>query len=193
MKRYEEAIKICKEGIEIARTNRFQNRYLSLMNILGSIYLAQNRLEKAEQQFDIILNYDYSGVSTRIRIDTLIFLAATYASMERWPEAEKTINDALKLARNEQAVQLSKVFVVAGNIYAAREKYSEAVTCYEEAENSANTSDNRKIQHLALLQLSHCFDKMGSATSWETCVKKLLRLQQEIDLQKEEDFFHAFV
>ncbi|SEM97921.1 tetratricopeptide repeat protein [Lihuaxuella thermophila] len=186
LKQYPEALQVCKEGVDLARRNGIQNRYLDLMNILGSIYLMQNQLHQAKQLFQTVLDYDYEVAFPRSRIDALIYLATTQVFFHEWTKAEDIIQDALKLAQNVPYF-LPKVLLVAGNIYAAQNKWSEAVTFYQKAEEIAEKGRDKKRQYSALLQLSNCFDMMGLEAEWKSCTKKLLKLQHEIYVKDEED------
>jgi tetratricopeptide (TPR) repeat protein len=191
MEKYSEAIEICKEGINIGICNKIQNRYLDIMNILGSVYLLQKQCDKAENCFQMVLNYDYERNHPRSHIDALIYLSIIYSHEKNWPKAEQHIDRALQIARRATQNQLSKALIVAGNIYAAQHKFAEAIPCYQEAEQAALQANLPKRQYTTLLQMAKCFDSMKAETEWKVTIKKLLNLQQKLNLQSEEEIYEV--
>ncbi|SEM96755.1 helix-turn-helix transcriptional regulator [Lihuaxuella thermophila] len=190
MKRYADAIDVCKEGIDIARRNRIQNRYLDLVTVLGSIYLYQKQIEKAKRLFKLVLRYDSQGNFPRSRIDALTYLAITETYENNWTEAEENIRSALEIARDvSQHFRLSKALIVCGNIFAEQEKYKEAVIYYQEAVQLTEKSGYKQRQYSALLQLAYCFDKMALKSDFEMSMRKLLNIQRELNLQSEDELY----
>ncbi|MFC7440793.1 tetratricopeptide repeat protein [Laceyella putida] len=189
MQKYAEAIEICKEGIHLGFRNNIQNRYLDIMNILGSIYLLQKQLDKAEHYFQMVLNHDYEGNHPRSRTDALTYLAIIYAHEKDWAKAEGHIQRALDVARSNYRNRLSKVLIVAGNIYAEQQNFTLAIPCYQEAEQLSLKDGLKKRQYTALLQLAKCFDSMEAENEWKVTIKKVMNLQQELNLQSEEEVY----
>ncbi|MBA4494173.1 tetratricopeptide repeat protein [Paenactinomyces guangxiensis] len=189
MKMYTEAIDVCREGIDIARRNQVQNRYLDLINVLGSIYLLQAQLEKAMQCFDMVANYDRDQHFPRNLIDALTYLAIIHSHKKCWKDAEQSIEQALDIAKGNSHYRLSKVLIVRGDILSAQNKFKEAIPFYQESEQIAEKNGFKRRQCTALLQLATCFGNMGLDSECSKCMVKLLNLKKELKLYSEDDIY----
>ncbi|PRZ16321.1 MULTISPECIES: tetratricopeptide repeat protein [Laceyella] len=187
---YEEAIKVCQEGIEIAVRNDIKNRHLDLLNILGTVYLKQNRYEKARKCFQIVLWMDAGSNYPRRNIDSLSNLGTLFIQLADWKQADVHLDEAIRMGREVgDSYRLAKALIVRGNYFFYQGQYNKAVPFYEEAAELLRTHGFKQRLSTALLMLSHCFDKMDKNDDLVRCYKELLKIQGDIDLQSEEELY----
>ncbi|TCS95854.1 hypothetical protein [Hazenella coriacea] len=79
--------------------NSDQNRYLELMNVLGSIYLLEKKYNQARQCFQTVLDYDHEFEYPRRQIDALTYLVILQAHDRKWSEDHKNIERAIEMGR----------------------------------------------------------------------------------------------
>lgn len=191
IKRYDEAVNICKEGIKLARRNRVTRRYLDLLNVLGSVYLLQKQYEKAILQFETVLMHDDSKTFAKCQIDALSRSATLYSELEEHEKAEEFINTALNLSREvSQKNRLPKVLYVAGCIFFNQGKYKNAILHLKESVELAEITQDKETQSKSLLLLSKIFDNMGLESDWIKTVRELHNLQYSFN---REDWFYEVV
>ncbi|MBA4493669.1 tetratricopeptide repeat protein [Paenactinomyces guangxiensis] len=190
MKKYEEAIDVCKEGIDIARRNRSENRQLGLITVLGSVFFLQKRYEKAKQRFQSVLDYDPEGKFPRRKLEAITFLSIIHLHQKNWSEAENQIKEAIEIGRNTTDVyRLTKALIVCGNIYSSQHQYEKAAPFYQEAEFLTEKNGYKERQHTALLQLAYCFGKMNKENDRNILMNKLVDLQRNLNVQSEDEIY----
>lgn len=181
MRKYEEAVEVCKNGISIAMRNHIPVRYLDLIVVLGSIYLSQEQVKSAKQCFETVLRYDREVNYPRSHVDALSSLAVISMQEGNYDEAKKKVELAADIARKfSQFYGLAKALVIGGNLSVAQSRFQEASHFYSEAEQIAEKHGFKERQYEALLLLADCFDNMNLEEEWKRTAKKLLNLQQNL-------------
>lgn len=190
MRNYPEAIKVCTEGMDIARRNKTENRQLDLINILGSIFLLRKEFKKSKQRFQSVIDYDHNGRYPRMQIEALTYLAILHLNEKNWTEAEKQIQKAIDIGRNKGTMyQLTKALIVCGNIYFDQKQYKEAAPYYKEAEQIAEKNNFKYRQHTALLKYAYCSGNMNKENEPNVLINKVLMLQHNINIESEDEIY----
>ncbi|MBA4493814.1 tetratricopeptide repeat protein [Paenactinomyces guangxiensis] len=190
---YEEALRCCLEGIEIATSIGSQNRYLDLLIILGSIYLTQGDFDKAYDRFKLVLTADHECEYPRRHVDAHTYLGILFNAKNDWHQATVHLEEAIQIAREiTEASRLAKALIVRGNVHLIQEQYPEALPYYQESEKILETDSYKHRQHTALLKLAHCFDKMGKTNDLQDCLLKKYRLEVELSIKSEVEIYEVF-
>lgn len=190
MGNYHEAIEVCKEGMDIARRNKTENRQLDLINILGSIYLLRKDFKKAKQRFQSVLDYDENGTYPRIQIEALTYLAIVHLHEKNWLEADKQIQKAIEIGREKgDMYRLTKALIVCGNIFFDQKQYREAAPFYQEAEQIAEQNSFKYRQYTALLKYAYCSGNMYKENEPNILINKVLMIQHNINIESEDEIY----
>lgn len=192
---YSEASQVCEEGFKILKSVRSRNRYLDLLNILGSIHLYQKDFDTAYDRFHLALASDSDLKYPRRQIETHTWLGILHNSKQEWTQAKEHINKSINISRNISNMRsLAKALIVMGNVYAFQEQYAEAIPYYEEAIKICEKHGYKHRQHTALLKKAHCFVKMGKTDDADfiDCLKRKLLLELDLKLKSEDEDYEIF-
>jgi tetratricopeptide (TPR) repeat protein len=98
---YEEAEKLCRNVIDYALESSDNLLMLAALNIMGLIYLAQNKYDEAEELFITAIEIDKKtiGINHSYYSSHLHNLALAYDAQKKYVEAEKTYKEAIELTR----------------------------------------------------------------------------------------------
>lgn len=187
---FDEAIRICNEGIQIAKKNRIQNRQLDLLNVLGSIYLKQKMFSKALQCFQMVLDIDKDADYPRIYIDAHTYLGILYLAQRDWTSAYSHLQQSIDIGRNVFDVfRLTKALIVQGNCFFYQQKYAEAVLYYQEAVDLTGEHGFKHRQYTALLKLANCFDMLNEKDHFVASIKQIYEIQKELNIKSEDELY----
>ncbi|WP_124727254.1 tetratricopeptide repeat protein [Staphylospora marina] len=161
-KRYDEAIEIAWEGIEIARINLAYERAHDLWTTLGSVYLQKKAYEKAEYCIRTALS-----MRKRVNGEFLLVKAYTLWGMlcmrtERWEEALTALQTAVQLGeKTNDARRHVMALIVLGDWYQLQGRYEEAVSPLQKAHELATEHQFLKQRHITLVELSKCWKRLN--------------------------------
>lgn len=189
---FQEAMEVCEEGFYILKSIRSQNRYLDLLNILGSIHLYRKEFDTAYDRFHLALSTDLDVKYPRRQIETHTWLGILHNCKQEWDKAIDHLNQAITISRDVPNPRgLTKALIVMGNTYFLQEKYLEAIPFYEEAMAMCEQYGYKHRQYSALLKKSNCIAKMGKTEdpNFIDCLKQKFQLEIEIHLQSEDEAY----
>ncbi|MBA4496327.1 tetratricopeptide repeat protein [Paenactinomyces guangxiensis] len=189
---FEEAIAICKEGIEIARRNWLKIQHLDLLNVSGSVYLKDKKLDMALPRFEMVLKLDQDFNYPRRHLDAHTYLGILYTTQESWEKADDHLKKAIAIGRKTSDVfRLAKALIVHGNYLCQQYKHDEAAPYYQEAADLSEKHGFKQRQFSALLKLSTCFAKMKYNEELYKCNERIVSLIEELKILNEDDFYEV--
>jgi tetratricopeptide (TPR) repeat protein len=178
--RYEEAIIITKEGLELARYNLFNDRSFDLWVLLGRIYLCKKSLEEAEICF-------LTAISLKKRVDKdYLFmnlhtqLGRLYIMSKRWNEAKKALTEAIsykeKTYDNEHIISS---FYYMGYLFREIGEMSMAMKYFQQAQQLAKEHDYQEYQHKIHLEMAKCLKSLDQK-QFINCLVDLFEIELEL-------------
>ncbi|MBA4496428.1 tetratricopeptide repeat protein [Paenactinomyces guangxiensis] len=188
----EEAIQYCEAGIQLARKNNILNRYLDLLNVLGSIYIQMKEYDQALLRFQTAIDLDKEEKYPRRHLDTNIYLGILYSYQDQWERSIKHLTKAIGIGREIPDIfRLTKALIVMGDIYFRQNQFEQAVPYYQEASFLTEKHNYRHRQYTALLQLSICFDMIDKKDDSNKCMTALRDLLFDLKITTEGDEFYG--
>ncbi|MDQ0416477.1 tetratricopeptide (TPR) repeat protein [Croceifilum oryzae] len=189
---FQEAINVCEEGFKILKGINSRNRYLDLLNILGSIHLYLKELDTAYDRFTLALASDQDAKYPRRQVESHTWLGILYNCKKEWSKAKKHLEISIDLSKKiPNTSGLAKALIVMGNTHYFQNSYLEAISYYEQAITICEEHGHRHRQYSALLKKADCFVKMGKIEDPDfiDCLKKKFLLGIDINLKSEEDAY----
>lgn len=190
----EEALKYCKESIEIIHRNVSQKSYLlDFLNILGSIYLQQENYVQALEQFYLVLDLAQNKNSSRRHADTYTYLTSLYTAQNNWESAQACMERALLIGREiNDDFRLSKILMIAGICNKKQEQYDKAIPLFEEAITLCEKHEYSNRTCSAVYELAACYDKIGNRKAFSRWAEEFYLLQRKIGWKMEEGSYVLF-
>ncbi len=175
MSQWEMAVEQLQTALALAGIDAYPKKRRELLEELGDVHILSGDLIQAKNAFEeaITLSKHLSDEESQIR--QLLKLGTTYRFLGNPAEAESVILTALKLARNQQALQqvveslcdLSKTKLLLG-------EQETAVIPLQEAFTIAHSLDEPDLELDILAQLAAAYDQIGLTTvAAETAVTGL--------------------
>lgn len=162
LKMYEEAVKIAKEGIEIARLGGLSDHKFDLLMILGNTYFQLKDLEQAKNcylsalELEDVIKKEYWFVSTYTQ------LGLVYLKEKEFELSQKTIEKALEIGeRSKNVLRYLKSLIAMGECYLNQKLFSKAIDSFEKALKLAQSHTLKTKERTILIQLTYCCRQVG--------------------------------
>ncbi|MCH5584747.1 helix-turn-helix transcriptional regulator [Shimazuella sp. AN120528] len=190
---FSEAIAVCKAGIRLAGKNEIQYRHLDLINVMGSIFLEQEKWDKAEKRFQMVLLMDQKLDFPRRQVDAHIYLGVLYSKQKEWGKANEQTNTAIKISREiPDDFRSARALIVLGDILFKQMKWEKALSCYQEAVDLTRKHRFKDRQLTALSRSARCFDILDKHEELVTCMKQILEIQNDLKITIEDEIYDIF-
>jgi len=134
MRRYEDAIALFRQALEIARELGDRQAEANLLTNLGLIYTSMRDYSRAEEYFQVALAICRELGNRQAEANLLTNLGTIATDMERYEEAIALFHQALEITRelgNRQAE--ANLLTNLGTIATDMERYEEAESLFQEA------------------------------------------------------------
>ncbi|MBA4496562.1 tetratricopeptide repeat protein, partial [Paenactinomyces guangxiensis] len=160
---YTQAIKLARQGIELARIDQAFNRSCELWITLGSIYSEKDKFNLAEICFLTALK-----LKDKIQTEYLLAYAFTqlgtlYSKREEFSHAEDHFLKAVKISRKiNDAYQETEALMGLGSCYVKQKMHEKATKCLHEALDLAKQHSFMKQKNQLLLMLGHYLKNIGN-------------------------------
>jgi tetratricopeptide (TPR) repeat protein len=186
-----EAEQCCKESIQISQRNLLpKSLLLDFFNILGSIYLKQEKYELAHEYFNFVLELDAERKSPRRHADAYTYLTSLFTVRHDWLKAQECIEKALLIGRDiNDDVRLTKILIISGICTKKQEKYEEAIPFFKEALVLCDKHGFLEQKYTAVYELAGCFDKIDNRKEFSQWAEEFYFLQRKLGQTMKGDFY----
>lgn len=159
-KRYEAAVDLCKQGINIARRNRSYDRSFELWVTLGDAYSQQGELNQAKICLETASRFENKTRRKFLTIQNEIQLGKIYLKENQHEEAITILTNAMGKAKKEKdSLLLLQCLQSLADCHMQAQDQLVAISYYEDAIEIAEHHKLLNQQRDLALQLSVLFEK----------------------------------
>lgn len=184
----EEASRYAMEGLELARINRKFSSTHSLSTVLGSVYLRQGELDKAEDSFMNALGCIGKLESKESIANIYIRLGSLYKLKDQHDQAAQALEKAIQTGKEYNDIpRLTSAYIAMGELLLFKGQQREAVEYFNEALHFATKHNLKKREHRALYGLASSWKGIDEQ-EFQKCMTNMYELQGQLR-QTERVFF----
>ncbi|HLW29419.1 MAG TPA: tetratricopeptide repeat protein [Brumimicrobium sp.] len=184
--KYDEAHSKLDEYIEFLKKDEGQIRMLAAAyGLLGQIYLNQSNHKKAIENFTRSMEFGLTVGSMKTVANGYTNLAIVEFFSENYDRSEQYFHLALAYRiKDNDKFYIAEGYYNLGDFYSGIDKMDSAIVNYEKSLEVGKDFNNLQAQKDALLQLSAVYEKMGDKAQQIQILKEIIKVQGEINLQK---------
>jgi tetratricopeptide (TPR) repeat protein len=183
--RLEEARELLQQSVTILRTNDPDHNLCVVLNILGQVYLAENRLKDAQQTLEVALSMTSGARGSMDALSNILTnLGVLQVKQRKYRMAEESFQRSLEIRKRMPATNCLNVAVTLnemGTLYALQAHYSKAE---ETLERSLKISEEllppdhpdlaAVLENLAVVE-----NKLHHFESSETYFRRIVEIQTQ--------------
>lgn len=174
----EEAARVALDGLKLAGLNHQHSSSFDMWVVLGSIYMDQKELKKADRCFNIALQIANQHVYGNRVIRGYIKLGELKTLMEDWEQATKVLNQAVDMGEKLNCTPYSlDANLTLGDLHLAQNKVLEAIDFYEKVVSTANK--HREKERKAWFQLARCW-KGRNEKEFKRATENMFNIELEL-------------
>lgn len=181
-RKYDEAIKLISEALELARTNQQNYRAVELLITLGSIYMEKNEFENAEHCLKIALKLKNKLKNAYLFTTVYVKMGELYMQQGKLDEAKKTLQHAIKnKGRKANISKFVKALTFFGDCNALQNNTEEAIKYYLNALNLAKHHMLQKQELEILKRLGVAYLKTKKKEEYHQTLDSFFRLHVQLN------------
>ncbi|TCP61543.1 tetratricopeptide repeat protein [Baia soyae] len=166
MKNTKEAIYLAEKGRGIARRNQLHDRNFALWIVLGSAYLIEGKLIKAENCISTALTFENKLTQGFLASKAYTKLGYLCMLKEEYHESNDALSRALSIAEKHNNDPLKiKALIALGKLNSEIRNFKESIFYFEEALPLAKRLGLEEKQYLIAMELVNCWKEINRERS----------------------------
>jgi tetratricopeptide (TPR) repeat protein len=180
----DDAMKVCMEGLHIARLNKEYGSLFDLWTVLGSIYIEKGEWEKAEACFRLTMGIKSDEIQADRLATTYTQLGLLFMHRKKWEESEKFLTEAIKCGEKGNDIRiLINALSSMGDLHRIQDNIDEAIPYYRRAAELSNKYRFREKEYDAWYRLAQCYEKKDEE-EFRRCTVNMFKVREYVHEQR---------